>query len=113
MTDRTEFRVAYSYYRYNDGSANNGDIRREVVCKSPEQALSIAAMINRIALRNEKPLKEIEEAKENRSEEEADAERDLERDLIDGACGGYFYPGAAAFVYHIRREPLVAATQGA
>lgn len=112
MTERKEYRVAYSYYRYNDGSANNGDIRREVVCKNADEALAMAARINAIATRYSNSMKDIEDDEEP-SEEEAEADRELQDDLIDGACGGYFYPGAAAFVYHIRREPLVAATQEA
>ncbi|NTF16913.1 hypothetical protein G6L37_00540 [Agrobacterium rubi] len=102
MTERTVIKVAYSYYRYNDGSANNGDVNRERTCKTAEEAIGLADRINAIAAR----YKAACNGDDSVTEEQEWEDRDLANDLIDGACGGYLHPGAVAYVDHIRRERL-------
>jgi hypothetical protein len=89
--------VAYRAYRYNDGSANNAELKREVEVKSAEEALKVVERIEKAAKRYD----DVEDTYEER-------ENYLMDWLIGGACGGFFYPGAKAYVDHIRREVLQA-----
>lgn len=109
MSERTAFKVVYSYYRYNDGRANNGDFCKEHTCKSGEEAVRLAERINAIATR----YKAVCDGDDTVSEDQQNDDRELMDDLIDGACGGYFHPGAVAYVDHIRREPLVSTSVAA
>ncbi len=103
MSERTAFKVAYSYYRYNDGSANNGDVSREHSCKTAEDAIRLAERINTAAVRYNLSCDD-----ESVTEEQREDDQELMNDLIDGACGGYFYTGAKAYVDLIQRELLSA-----
>jgi membrane protein involved in colicin uptake len=113
--------VAYRAYRYNDGSANNAELKREVQVKSAEEALKFIEIIERAAKRYKDECAGIHEddsdddaekaAKEAAREAAKEAEQDLIDDLIGGYCGGFFYPGAKAYVDHIRREVLQLPTE--
>lgn len=103
MAEIVKFRVAYSYYRYNDGSANNGDVRKEHACATAEDALRLAERINAAAVRYNLSCDD-----ESVTEEQREDDKDLMDDLIDSACGGYFYTGAVAYVDRINRELISA-----
>lgn len=123
MAENIRYMVAYNAYRYNDGSANNAELRREVQVKSAEEALKLVESIEKAAKRYKDACNGIDEvedevddeggdaaAKEAAKEAARDAAREAEQDLVDdligGMCGGFFHPGAKAYVDHIRREVL-------
>jgi hypothetical protein len=104
--------VAYRAYRYNDGSANNAELKREVEVKSAEEALKVVARIEKAAKRYKDGCAGIHD---DEDEDDGDVEQSYEERenylmdwLIGGMCGGFFYPGAKAYVDHIRREVLEA-----
>jgi hypothetical protein len=101
--------VAYSAYRYNDGSANNAELRRETQVGSADEAWKLVGRIEKAA----KGYKE----QCNGTHDDDDVVDDLPHEeteqylidwLIGGACGGFFHPGAKAYVEYVRREVLEA-----
>jgi hypothetical protein len=108
VTEGTRYIVWYSAYRYNDGSANNAEIRREVQVGSEDEALKLVSRINKSA--QGYSARCSGEDIDQDSEEEAKYE-DTEDYLIDwligGACGGFFHPGAKAFIERYSRDPLI------
>jgi methionyl-tRNA synthetase len=113
MAENIRYMVAYRAYRYNDGMANNKELREEVEVGSAEEALTLVERIEKAAKRYNDQCNGIHEdetdgdpEKEAKLEAELEAEQDMIDDLIGGMCGGFFYPGAKAYVDHIRREVL-------
>jgi hypothetical protein len=112
MAENIRYMVAYSAYRYNDGSANNAELRREVQVKSAEEALKLVENIEKAAKRYKDACNGIHDDEDDDEAAEAarDAAKEVEQDLVDeligGMCGGFFHPGAKAYVDHIRREVL-------
>lgn len=108
MAENIRYMVAYSAYRYNDGSANNAELRREVQVKSAEEALKLVENIEKAAKRYKDACNGIhdDEAAEAARDAAKEVEQDLVDELIGGMCGGFFHPGAKAYVDHIRREVL-------
>jgi len=110
MIEKTRYIVSYSAYRYNDGSANNADIRREVTVDTEAKALSLVERINRSAQGYKDSCDGARDDDEDDSAECSYEEKEeyLIDWLIGGACGGFFKPGARAFAEHYRRESLAA-----
>ncbi len=113
VAENIRYMVAYRAYRYNDGSANNAELKREVEVKSGEEALALVERIEKAAKRYNDQCAGLHEdetdddpEKEAMKEAELEAEQDLIDDLIGGANGGFFHRGAKAYVDHIRREVL-------
>lgn len=115
MAENIRYMVAYRGYRYNDGSANNAELRREVEVKSAEEALKIVDRINKSA-QGYKDGCDGNHDTDATDEEVEYVYEETEQYLIDwligGACGGFFHPGATAYVDHIRREVLQAPANG-
>lgn len=109
MNSQSYFAVKYSYYQYNDGSANNGDRTGEKRVASAQAAIDLAATINAAAARHKGLMAVVDgqSMTDDVSEETEWADRDLVNDLIQGGCGGYFYSAEAQFVT-VTRKPLVA-----
>lgn len=118
MKSTTYFAVAYRYYQYNDGSANNGTFSAEQRCATAEEALSTAASINASAARrlaSEERLraeslarlggKPFDAPEIEVGEDELETEKNLEYQLIPGGCGGYFISAEAQTV-RVERMPL-------
>lgn len=112
MSENIRYMVAYRAYRYNDGSANNAELKREVQVKSAEEALKLVENIEKAAKRYKDACNGIHDDEDDDEAAEAarDAAKEVEQDLVDeligGMCGGFFHPGATAYVDHIRREVL-------
>lgn len=80
------YEVAYRYYQYNSGAADNGEYTRRIEAKSAEDATDLAARINASAA-NKGPNEEGEYL--------------LKRELIP--FDGYFICAGA---YRVTREPI-------
>jgi cytochrome c len=114
MAENLRYMVAYSAYRYNDGSANNAELKEEVEVKSAEEAHKLVERIERAAKLYNDQCNGIHE--DDGEDEEDCSYEEREQYLIDhligGACGGFFHPGAKAYVDHVRRELLTVPSEG-
>lgn len=104
MTTTNSFSVVFTYYQYNDGSANNGDRRGEKKTRTAAEAIALADEINAAAARH-KALMDDKTPDPEVSEEVEWADRDLVNSLIEGCCGGYFH-GAEAQAVTVERTKL-------